>query len=214
MDNLGYREFYKRNLPHYQPECGIFAITFRLAFSLPLKIIEKLKAEKSDFDKNSKKLKGKEFQIYKNDFERNYYETFDKFLDQYSESPNWLSNDPVAEKVGESLHFMNGKMYKLFAFCIMPNHVHTIIKPLKKNKNDYYSLTNIMYSLKRFTASNLNKILNRNGQFWHHESYDHFIRNEDDFENQLNYLMNNPVNAKLVESIENWKHLWIESEFK
>jgi len=212
MDNLGFREFYKRNLPHYQPEYGTFAITFRLAFSLPKKIKETLKAEKEGFERNILKLKGKELQVYKNEFEKNYFEAFDDFLDKYLQSPMWLSKDSVAEKVEESLHFLDENMYSLFAFCIMPNHVHLIIKPLKKDNNDFYSLANIMYSLKSFTANSCNKLLERKGQFWHHESYDHFIRDETDFNNQLNYLMNNPVKAKLIDKMENWKHKWINSE--
>ena len=159
MDNLGYREFYKRNLPHFQPEYGIYAITFRLAFSLPMNIKETLRAEKTEFDKNSKKMIGKELQFYKNEFEKKYFETFDDFLNKFSKSPMWLSKDSIAEKVGESLLFLAEKMYDLYAFCIMPNHVHMIIKPLQKDNKDFYSLANILYSLKRFTANNCNKFL-------------------------------------------------------
>ena len=213
MDNLKYKEFYKRNLPHYQPEYGIFAITFRLAFSLPKGIIEKLKKEKDDFERNILELKGKNLQVYKNEFERKYFETFDTFLDKYLKSPMWLSSDIIAEKVIESLHFMDKKMYELFAYCIMPNHVHLMIKPLRKSKNVIYSLANIMYSLKRFTANECNRLLVRNGHFWHNESYDHFIRGDKDFKHQLYYLLNNPIKAKLIDKSENWKYSWINDDY-
>jgi len=42
MDNLKFKKYYTRNLPHFQPEGAIFAVTFRLAFSLPHKIKGKL----------------------------------------------------------------------------------------------------------------------------------------------------------------------------
>jgi len=212
MDNLKYKYFYKRNLPHYQPENGIFAITFRLAFSLPKEIVETLQAEKEDFDRNILIFKGKKLQDYKNEFGQKYFETFDAFLDKYLKSPMWLATDSIAEKVKESLHFLDKRMYELFAFCIMPNHVHMIIKPLKENNNKYYSIANIMYTLKRFTANECNKVLERKGQVWHNESYDHFIRNEKDFEYQLYYLINNPVKAKLIDKPDNWKFSWINDE--
>ena len=66
-----------------------------------------------------------------------------------------------------------------------------------------------MYSLKRYTANSCNKLLNRKGQFWHHENYDHYIRDEKDYNYQLNYLINNPVKAKLTDKIENWKYTWV-----
>jgi len=213
MENLKYKEFYKRNLPHYQPGNGIFAITFRLAFSLPKGIIDTLKEEKEDFERNILKLKGKKLQDYKNEFERMYFETFDTFLDKYSKSPMWLASDIIAEKVTESLHFLDKRMYELFAYCIMPNHIHLMIKPLIKSNNMHYSLANIMYSLKRFTANECNKLFERKGQVWHHESYDHLIRNEKDYECQLHYLLNNPVKAKLIDKSENWKYSWINEDF-
>lgn len=214
MDNLKYKEFYKRNLPHYQPEYGIFAITFRLAFSLPNRIIEILKEEKEDFERNILILKGKKLQDYKNEFERKYFETFDTFLNKYSKSPMWLSIDSIAVKVKESLHFMDKKMYDLFAYCIMPNHVHVMIKPLRKSNNVVYSLANIMYSLKRFTANECNRLLEKKGQFWHNESYDHFIRDDKDFEYQLYYLLNNPIKAKLIDKTKMWKHSWMNDDLK
>ena len=38
-DSLDYRLFYRRHLPHYQAAEGIFFITYRLAFSLPQKVL-------------------------------------------------------------------------------------------------------------------------------------------------------------------------------
>ena len=134
MNNLEYKILYSRNLPHYQPEYGIFAITFRLAFSLPKNILETLKTEKKEFARISSKLKGKELNIYKNEFERTYFEKFDNFLDNYSKSPLWLSMYSIADEVKGSLNFIDKKMYDLIAYCIMPNHVHMITNPYRKKK--------------------------------------------------------------------------------
>jgi len=38
--------YYRRNLPHYQPDDVVLFITFRLAGSLPPKIISNLKSER------------------------------------------------------------------------------------------------------------------------------------------------------------------------
>ncbi|HHI87753.1 MAG TPA: hypothetical protein ENK03_02305 [Candidatus Cloacimonetes bacterium] len=213
MDNLKFKKYYTRNLPHFQPEGAIFAMTFRLAFSLPKNIKRKLSEEKKEFDRIAETLTGKELKVFTNEFERKYFEDFDDFLDKYSKSPMWLSNDEVASEVAHSIQFQNNKIYDLYAYCIMPNHVHLIIQPLKRKVGEYYSLSKIMYSLKRFTANSCNKILKRTGQFWHHENYDHYIRDEKDYTYQMNYIIQNPVKAGLVNNSTNWKYIWIRDRY-
>ncbi len=39
-------DFYRRKLPHWQPEGRVFFITFRLANSLPVHVIQELEAER------------------------------------------------------------------------------------------------------------------------------------------------------------------------
>jgi hypothetical protein len=50
MDNLKYREFYRRNLPHIQLPGRTFLINFRLAGSLPQQVVEQIKAETDQVD--------------------------------------------------------------------------------------------------------------------------------------------------------------------
>lgn len=213
MENLKYKEAYSRNLPHFQPEGSIFAITFRLAFSLPAKTKRRLKEEKREYDRISKNLSGSELQAYTNEFDKKYFEEFDNFLDKYSKSPMWLSIDEIAQEVANSIHFQEHKLYILHAYCIMPNHVHMIIQPQKSQGEDFYSIAKILYSLKRYTANSCNKILKRNGQFWQHENYDHFVRDEKDLAYQIYYLLYNPVKAKLIDKTQNWKYTWTKDEY-
>jgi len=213
MDNLKYKEAYSRNLPHFQPEGAILAVTFRLAFSLPHKIKDKLKEEKKEFERISARLLGKELEAYINEFERKYFEEFDNFLDKFSKSPMLLSLDEIAQEVANSIRFQNNKLYILHAYCIMPNHVHMIIQPLKNQSEGFYSIAKILYSLKRYTATSCNKILKGSGQFWQHENYDHFIRDEKDLTYQLYYLLNNPVKAKLIDEARNWNYTWTKDEY-
>ncbi len=67
------------------------------------------------------------------------------------------------------------------------------------------SLTEILRLLKGSTARECNKILNRTGKFWQHESYDNVIRSEADLNRIVMYVLNNPVSAKLTEEIGGWR---------
>ncbi|QUE53324.1 flavodoxin-dependent (E)-4-hydroxy-3-methylbut-2-enyl-diphosphate synthase [Luteolibacter ambystomatis] len=59
------------------------------------------------------------------------------------------------------------------------------------------ALEDILHSWKSFTAHEINKRLSRTGPLWQKESYDHLIRDGDDFRNQIRYALRNPETAGL-----------------
>ncbi|MDP2934099.1 MAG: transposase, partial [bacterium] len=99
-------------------------------------------------------------------------------------------------------------------FCIMPNHVHCVFTPLPKSGETYYSMSNILHSLKRHTALRANQILERQGGFWQHENYDHVVRGEKEFNRIVDYVLNNPVSAGLVSSREEWKWSYCKTNLR
>ncbi|MCK4654439.1 MAG: transposase [Candidatus Cloacimonetes bacterium] len=204
-----YREFYKRNLPHYQPENGIFFITTRLVNSLPNYILNELKTKKDVFEKSIKNINACKKKELIQEFHKDYFINFDEFLDKFQESPKWLNKTEIAEVVKKNLFFWNNERYKLLAYCIMPNHIHIMIKPSKTDKDVYESLTKIMFGMKSYTANECNKILHRTGQFWHHESYDHYIRDVKELWYYVDYILKNPVKAGLVTNWEEWDYNWV-----
>jgi REP element-mobilizing transposase RayT len=211
MNNLSYKQFYHRNLPHYQPKDGIFAISFRLAFTLPAVILQKLKEQKDFFNITKAKLKGKEKKLFVKEFNKTYFENFDSYLAKYSSGNDWLKQDNIAKIVYGAMLFFKQQKYDMIAFCIMPNHVHAIMRPYSKGE-DCYSLSAILHSIKSYSANKCNAVLNRTGSFWKNENYDHAIRNEEDFGYQLQYLLYNPVKAKLVERWQQWKFTYLKED--
>ena len=214
MSKLDYKEFYRRNLPHIQPNDAIIFITYRLKFELPIEIKQKLqdkhKLLRDSFSTSSKEKRlENEMKIFKMQFD-----SFDDFLGLFGDSPKWLMKNEIAEIIIESLQYLNHKMFKLYSFCIMTNHVHILIKPLKKEGDTLYSLSEIMKLHKGFTANQINEIIGEKGQFWHHENYDHYIRNEIEFNNIIWYILRNPVKAGLCREYQDWKYNWVCNELK
>ena len=80
--------FYKPNLPHIHPRDGIFFITFRLADSLPINVLKRLKEEMMKLKFIEKKFNKKEFNREKYNLEKRYFAKFDEWLDRASEGPN------------------------------------------------------------------------------------------------------------------------------
>ena len=89
--------------------------------------------------------------------------------------------------------------FKLYGFCIMPNHLHLIIHPFGK-----YNFSYIMKMLKGSFARKLNKINGREGKIWQKGFYDELILNSYELLTKLEYTHNNPVKASLVTSPEEY----------
>ena len=124
---------------------------------------------------------------------------------------HWLDDSRIAALVRRSLYFWNDRKYGLLAYCIMPNHVHFLARPFEiepatdrealesgETPDAASPLSSMMHSLKSYTAHEANKILGRTGQFWQHESYDHWVRDDDELERIVEYINRNPTKAGLA----------------
>ena len=205
---------YHRNLPHIHPEGFPLFITFRLADSLPLNVLQEL-AKQREHELNASKHQSPD-EIYK--IEKKFFGLYDKWLDRCESGPDWLRETEISNLVMDKIHSMHDKYMQVMACCIMPNHVHLLIKSIiaslqHHGKTAKYPVTDALRLLKGSTARACNLKLKRNGHFWAHESYDHYIRDEQEMERIIKYILNNPVKAGLVEDWKKWQFTYINPEF-
>ena len=173
--------FYRRNLPHWHPEGNCIFFTWRLYDSLPTGFLRRLRV--------GSKLTPKE----------EFYAA-EKLLDKPAEGPLWLKDSRVAEIVVEALYrgAFEGRRFDLHSYSVMANHLHVLLMPLARVRN-------ITREIKGSTARSANLALGRTGEpFWQDESFDHWIRNEEQFIRVKNYIERNPVKAGLVSRAEDW----------
>jgi putative transposase len=133
----------------------------------------------------------------------------DDALDTAHTNPRWLDNTLVAEAIQENLFFHANKSYRLWAFVVMPNHVHALVEPIKQlgqHAELVPDSSQIVHSLKSFTAHRANEILNRKGVFWETATYEQWIRDAAEFSRTIEYIERNPVKARFVSSPKKW--LW------
>src|SRR5262249_45914684 len=119
------------------------------------------------------------------------------YLDQ-GHGSSFLRDPRVASMVQNALLFHDHVKYRLTAWVVMPNHGHILCTWAG------HSLPDIMHSIKSFTASEANKMLDRSGRFWQKEYFDRYIRNARQFTKTVAYIENNPVKANLCDRPENW----------
>jgi putative transposase len=213
MDNLKYREFYRRNLPHIQPRGSTFLINFRLAGSLPRQVIEQLKIEAEQLETTLSKIIDPDQKAYLEDCEqRRLFDKWDDTLHESQYGPFYLKDDTIAEIVVNSIRYHDGEWFDVVAFCIMPNHVHLVLVPRESSESADFSLAKITHNIKRNSAKLANAMLGRVGAFWQHESYDHFVRNDAQLERIIKYVLYNPVKAGLVDDRSHWKWSYCKYE--
>ena len=184
MNENSPRGWYSRGyLPHFDGGEITQFLTYRLADSLPQKVLANLQIQvEQELITDREKLI-----------------TIEKYLDQ-GIGNCYLRNAKVAEIVEENLLRFADVKYKLHAWVIMPNHIHILLRPLQG-----YSLSEIVHSCKSYTSTMANKVLNRTGKFWFPEGFDRFIRDYDHFEKAFNYIERNPVKAGLCENQSDWR---------
>ena len=211
--------FYRRNLPHIHPKNATFFITFLLAGAIPLSVIKNIQQEKiKQFKILKQKFPSGKLSIKMYNISIKAFDKIDKYLDTNSRGPTWLSEKALSQIVADKMHEIDGIRYELIAYTIMCNHVHLLInttgfntstsmKKFGKTKN--YPLADSMRLLKGSTSRACNNTLGRKGAFWHHESYDHFVRNEEELNRIVKYIVNNPIKAGLVDDWQDWKFTFL-----
>jgi REP-associated tyrosine transposase len=129
----------------------------------------------------------------------------DRYLDTARAGPLWLGQPNVADLV--SAHIRRGaeeRMYELDAWVVMANHVHLLLRPLIKSSE-------ALRRIKGRSAREANLILGRTAApFWQAESYDHWVRNDEEMSRITRYIENNPVTAGSTTQAEDyrWSSAW------
>ncbi|HSP61882.1 MAG TPA: transposase [Pyrinomonadaceae bacterium] len=171
-------------LPHFDAGEVFQSITFRLHDSMPQDLLTKWREELArESDEIEDALRWR----------------IEAYLDQGYGACH-LADDRIAALVQSALLHFDGARYRLSAWVLMPNHVHLLAAPLAG-----HSLSNMMHSIKSYTAQQANKILQRNGRFWFEDYFDRYIRNAKHFENAIGYIESNPVRAALCNSPGEWR---------
>lgn len=92
-------------------------------------------------------------------------------------------------------HYKVKYHFKLFGYCLMPNHTHAILEP--KQSND---LPKIMQGLTQTYTVCFNRKYKKAGRLWQGRFKSMVIHKDAYFIGCVNYIENNPVRAKLVSS--------------
>jgi putative transposase len=186
--------YFRRALPHFQPNDAPYFVTYRLRHSIPG--LDQLRLNAILKNGNSHEEQAR------------YFQEFDFLLDAARHGPKYLARPEIMEIVKSSLNYAGEQWLDMIAYTIMPNHVHFVAE-LKGDR----TLSQVMQSLKGFTSREANKILGQTGTaFWQPESYDRVVR-DGRLGNTVYYILMNPVTAGLVNDWREWPGSYLSPEF-
>lgn len=189
-------------LPHLEGEHPVYFVTFRLADSLPRKLVEQLQKERQIL--NRAETAGTQAQVdqIRQQKVRALLRKAEDFLDG-GRGACYMREPAIANIVAQAILHFRGLRYELLAWCVMPNHVHVVFLPLAE-----YTLEAIVHSWKSFSAQAANRLLHRSGTFWQREYFDHLVRTEASLHRIVRYVLDNPRKAGLL----NWP--WVGGKFE
>jgi REP element-mobilizing transposase RayT len=195
-----YGEVHIRNrgrLPHWEKEEGLYFITFHLADSLPRAVLAKI-AERQHILATAKQANANLLPEQKELLAAYSHTRIEEYFDRGSGSCPF-AEPRIAGAMAAALRFREGRHYRLLAWCVMPNHVHVVVRLFPGQE-----LAKVVKAWKSFSAKAANQALGRKGRFWQREYYDRLIRNGDELDRAIQYIVENPAKAGLKDWIWVW----------
>jgi len=189
-------------LPHVKREGVSYFVTFRLADSLPKEVLLRLEREKAerlrrlvDLAQRGETLNDSEAAIA-----RDLNRKIERYLDRGAGACH-LGRSDLADLVANTLRHFHQSRYLLHEWVVMPNHVHALVWPMPN-----HLLGDILKSWKQFTSHRAKEILVWGAEpFWQPESYDHWIRDDEEKVRIARYIRHNPVSARLCARPADWR---------
>jgi REP element-mobilizing transposase RayT len=187
------RRFVRRSrgrLPHWELDDSTYSVTIRLRDSLPKHISIALLQEREQM------MRLTMTPAERCEVDRLFSLKLDSCLDE-GHGSCIFRDDANAAIVAGALQYFDGERYDLYAWCVMPNHIHAMFH-LQRGAD----LERVLHSWKSYTAHSIGR-----GVIWQREYFDRIVRDAEDFWSTRNYVLNNPFKAGL----RNWKWVGIGS---
>jgi REP element-mobilizing transposase RayT len=189
-------------LPHVKREGALYFVTFRLADAIPNAVVLKFERELAEGLRLLRLANDRGWPTTDTEesVKRELRRKIERYLDQ-GHGGCYLRRSDIGELTAQSILHFNGERYLLGEWVVMPNHVHGVVWPMPN-----HLLSDILKSWKQFISRRAKRLLGMGEEpFWQQESYDHWIRDDDEKARIFRYIRNNPVTARLCAKAEDWR---------
>src|SRR5437868_1822695 len=117
----------------------------------------------------------------------------------------------------DAVRHFHRQRYELFAVSVMPDHVHALLQPWPKGNDTtgrpiFWKVSDLMHSIKSFTAHEINKIENSKSPVWEKESFDRYVRSDRNLKEKFHYILRNPWDAEIARPNEDYPWVWTQED--
>ncbi len=184
--------------PHWAQSGAVVFVTFRTADSIPDSVIQRWDQEKQNW-LTKRGFPGAKWplllQKIPETMRMEFNAEFNRCREDYLDSCHGkchLKNVEISSIVADSLMHFDGTRYRMGDFIVMPNHVHLLCV-----FNNEDRMRKQFDSWQHFTATQINKRINRQGKFWQGDPFDHLVRSPKQYDYLRDYIADNPKKANL-----------------
>jgi putative transposase len=125
-----------------------------------------------------------------------YFLTFNTF-----KRKEFLTNKDIPVMLINSFNFLSRRVnVNLDSYVVMPDHIHLLIS-CKRGKD----IPIFLRRLKSFTSREIKERMGLSDYVWQRGTFDHVIRDSNDYEDHFDYIHFNPVKHRYVSKPEDWK---------
>jgi type I restriction enzyme R subunit len=190
----------ERALPHWAQSGCVCFVTWRLHDSLPKQALEQIDLELAALLSNEgfdpcgdwKYQLAQQAPQRRSELQWKLFKTRDKYLNKgYGDCH--LLDSRCSAIIIDSLKKFDKDRYFLTDVVVMPNHVHFLCAFADATK-----FLKQCTEWKRYTGRQINRLLERVGEFWQVDQFDHLIRSPEQFEYYRRYIQENPSEANLA----------------
>ncbi len=167
------------SLPHWRQDGVVYFVTWRTADSMPMERVRRWMRERDEWAKGHPLPHTREERA---EYDRLFPARWEAWLDE-SHGECLLARPDVKDLVSDVLRRFDGMQYRLHDAAVMPNHVHVLVTPLGERR-----LSEIEQAWKSVSAHGINRLLNRRGELWQKESFDHIVRSDREMERIRAYI--------------------------
>jgi REP element-mobilizing transposase RayT len=116
-----------------------------------------------------------------------------------------------------SLRHFHNERYELFAVCVMPDHAHLLLQPWPKDNDDnghglFWPLSELMHSIKSFSAHRINELESKRGSVWQKEQFDRYVRSDRDLQEKFHYILRNPWDSRVAKQNQDYSWVWTQDD--
>jgi len=208
---MEFKHHYRRRLPHFQHDNATYFVTSRLHGSLPKSVLDQL-AETHELSVRQIHRKASSFeegQFLLDEENRRHFRRMDKVLHQIETGPHHFRSPAIAQIFFDAALFRHERVYELICFTVMSNHTHMVFTPLQPGTPLHW----LMGRLKRYVGQQANAALGLQGAFWQDENWDRIARNAEELSRIIDYVLNNSVEAGLVNAWQQWPYTWLNPDY-